>query len=152
MIFSEGRFAGRCLRYRIASRAEQHRTKFEFLCSIAISYVQLRESGKQYRKNRRQDLLWRVHEAELAGIVGRYPPLVSTQRPFFGAGLSCAQGNKQTLCCRSISTNSPLKVTDLSYSRQHPAQFSFLAPFGDRRPNHSRDLGEKVHLLNPVCF
>jgi hypothetical protein len=81
-----------------------------------------------------------------AGMVVRYAPLVPAQRPFFGAGLSCAQSNKQALCRRSIGTDSLLEVTDCSHPPKHPAQLSLLAPFEDRRPNHSRDLGEKVHL------
>jgi hypothetical protein len=85
-------------------------------------------------------------------MVVRYAPLVPTQRPFLGAGLSCAQGNKQALCRRSISTDSLLKVTDCSHPRKHPAQLSLLTPFGDRRPNHSRDLGEKVHLTQSRVF
>jgi len=54
-------------------------------------------------------------------MVTRRSPLVSTQRPFFGAGLSCAQRNKQALCRRSISADPPLKVADCSHPRKHPA-------------------------------
>jgi hypothetical protein len=85
-------------------------------------------------------------------MVGRYTALVPTQRPFFGAGLSRAHGNKQALCRRSISPDSLLKVTDCSHPHKHPAQLSLLTPFGDRRPNPSRDFGEKVHLTQSRVF
>jgi hypothetical protein len=91
-------------------------------------------------------LIW----AEPAGLVVRYASLVPTQRPFLGAGLSGAQGNKQALCRRSIRADSLLKVPDCSHPLKHPAQLSLLAPFEDRRPNLSRELGEKVHLTQSV--
>ena len=79
-------------------------------------------------------------------MIERSIPLVPAQRPFFGAGLSCAQSNKQALCRRSIGTDSLLKVTDCSHPLKHPAELSLLAPFEDCRPKLSRDPGEKVHL------
>jgi hypothetical protein len=93
-------------------------------------------------------LIW----AEPAGLVVRYASLVPTQRPFLGAGLSCAKGNKQALCRRSIGTDSLLKVPDRSHPLKHPAQLSLLAPFEDRRPNLSRELGEKLHLARSRVF
>jgi hypothetical protein len=85
-------------------------------------------------------------------MIVRYAPLVPTQRPFLGAGLSCAQGNKQALRRRSIGTDSLLKVPDCSHPLKHPAQLSLLAPFEDRRPNLSRELGEKLHLARSRVF